>query len=273
MGDRAKARAARGGRTGGRAGDTETPLPWPAAGRRPGALSGPPQLRMPARGLGPGELRCSPDSRGRRWAPVRLPAQPRVPRPPTTPGRALEREAHLERGCAGSPGPRARRSPAALYPEPPAAAEPRAQGHWRGEPSPSWLRLRARRPHPPGSGPAAAAQPQRRGPLPRAARSVCFPCPTDVSQNIGHMFSGNKLGMSANTLRLRWLFQLPHGRLGRRGRCHLAAAPSPNRRVGPSPERPSELEIWDPGVLLSLAPPASPAVPRTSQLPASPAAA
>lgn len=178
---------------------------------------------------------------------MRLPAQPRAPRPPTTPGHAREREAHLERGCAGSPGPRARRSPAALYPQPWAAAEPRAFGHWRGEHSPSRLQLRARRPHPPGSGSAAAAQPQRRGPLPSAARSVCFPCPTDVSQNIGHMFSGNKLGTSANTLGLRWLFQLPHGWQGWGGAPCCGPHP-PNRRVAPSPERPWSWRAGTPGL-------------------------
>lgn len=39
------------------------------------------------------------------------------------------------------------------------------------------------------------------------------------------MFSGNKLGTSANTLGLRWLFQLPHGWQG--WGEHLAVAPTP----------------------------------------------
>lgn len=174
---------------------------------------------------------CWRDSWGRGWGRPTAPRAAAHPEIPTTPDHA---RAEGSPGAApGAPASRARGSPAALYPKPQAAAEPRAHGHWRGERSPSRLRLLARRPHPPGFGPAAAAQPQRRGPLPSAARSVCFPCPTDVSQNIGHMFSGNKLGMSANTLGLRWLFQLPHGRLGRRGAATLLRPPSPNRRVVP----------------------------------------
>lgn len=168
------------------------------------------------------------------------------PEIPTTPDHA--RAGGSPGAAPGAPASGARGSPAALYPEPRAAAERRAHGRWRGERSPSRLRLPARWPHPPGSGPAAAAQPQRRGPLPSAARSVCFPCPTDVSQNIGHMFSGNKLGMSANTLGLRWLFQLPHGRLGRRGAATLLRPPSPNRRVVPLWRAPRSRRPETPGL-------------------------
>lgn len=103
------------------------------------------------------------------------------------------------------------------------------------------------RAHPPAPG-RRPSQPQRRGRSP-AQRSVCFPSPTDVSQNIGHMFSGNKLGMSANTLGLRWLFQLPHGRPGREGAStfHPAVASPP-----PPPE--SEVGLLCGSVLLSWRP-------------------
>ena len=76
------------------------------------------------------------------------------------------------------------------------------------------------------SGHSSRAAPAKGAAPPSRAISVCFSCLTDVSQNTGHMFRGNKLGMSANTLGLRWLFQLPHGRLGGWG-CHLARAPTP----------------------------------------------
>lgn len=107
-------------------------------------------------------------------------------------------------------------------------------------------------------------QPQRRGSSP-AQRSVCFSSPTDVSQNIGHMFNGNKLGMSANTLGLRWLFQLPHGRLEREGvsTFHPAVAPSPPNRGGISPWRPSELETRAHSPSLHSPPPLCPSVPGT----------
>jgi hypothetical protein len=97
----------------------------------------------------------------------------------------------------------------------------------------SGLRLPAPRPHPPGSGPRGRRTAPAEGAAPpRRARSVCFPCPTDVSQNIGHMFSSNKLGMSANTLGLRWLFQLPHGRLGREGGLPPSLGPCPPKCTG-----------------------------------------
>lgn len=167
-----------------------------------------------------------------------------------------EQEAHLESGGAVSPPRLACCSRLrVLWP---AAEEP---GLWRcgrapssqlraGAPAALTRPLRAPRP----------SQPQRRGRSP-AQRSVCFSSPTDVSQNIGHMFSGNKLGMSANTLGLRWLFQLPHGRFGREGvsTFHPAMAPSTPIRGGISPWRPS----GDPGPqsFLVLAPPLYPSVP------------
>nr|CAI9713314.1 unnamed protein product [Rangifer tarandus platyrhynchus] len=197
--------------THGAGGGPETPGTWPpAASRHPSPPSrGENRERGPLRQsrvetqtpLTPGPTRQGPgpeafgspaaaearagcwrDSRGGRWgddAGLRYGfSRSSAPRDPDHPGpRASGR---LTWSCARSPGPRARGSPAALYPEPRAAAERRAHGHWCGERSPSRLRLPARRPHPPGSGPAAAAQPQRRGPLPRSARSVCFPCPTDA---------------------------------------------------------------------------------------------
>lgn len=166
-----------------------------------------------------------------------------------------EQEAHLESGGAVSPRLACCSRLRVLWPT---AEEP---GLWRcgrapssqlraGAPAALTRPLRAPRP----------SQPQRRGRSP-AQRSVCFSSPTDVSQNIGHMFSGNKLGMSANTLGLRWLFQLPHGRLGREGvsTFHPAVAPSPPIRGGISPWRPS----GDPGPqsFLVLAPPLYPSVP------------
>lgn len=156
----------------------------------------------------------------------------RVPRTSQYAGPARQQEACL-------PGARPRRwagarraggSPAALYPEPRSGGRS-GSGAARpvGELSPSRPRLPARRPHPPGSRPRGGRAASAEGAVPpRRARSVCFPCPTDVSQNIGHMFSGNKLGMSANTLGLRWLFQLPHGRLGGGG-YHLALALTPQK--------------------------------------------
>lgn len=149
-----------------------------------------------------------------------------------------EQEAHLECGGAVPPGlaccsrPRVLRS---------AAGEP---GLWRCRRAPSsqlWAGVPAALTRPLPA--PRQRQPPQRGRSP-AQRSVCFSSPTDVSQNIGHMFSGNKLGMSANTLGLRWLFQLPHGRLEREGvsTFHPAVAPSPPIRGGISPWRPSELE-------------------------------
>lgn len=164
----------------------------------------------------------------------------------TRTGNAREQRPHLERGCAaaGAPPRRSARIPgAAPSPEPRAGGRLRRRGFRLGA---------ARRAPPPGSrlrSPAAAAQRQRRGPLPRAARSVCFPCPTDVSQNIGHMFSGNKLGTSANTLGLRWLLQLPHGPLWRgEGLPPALSTPDPQHAYPVPPRRPSGLEMGTQGL-------------------------
>jgi hypothetical protein len=200
----------------------------------------------PQRRSAPGEQTVCPGSgrAGELWAPgsfcspVAARPQLRAPREQACMQDVREQEAHLECGGAVPPrlaccsGPRVLR---------PAAGEP---GLWRcGRAPSSQLRTGApaalTRPLPAPRQP----QPPRRGRSP-AQRSVCFSSPTDVSQNIGHMFSGNKLGMSANTLGLRWLFQLPHGRLEREGvsTFHPVVAPSPPIRGGISPWRPSELE-------------------------------
>lgn len=189
----------------------QSPFPWPAAGAMLPARSGcggsGDQRGAGAGGTDGPRLTAKGDAgllRGSR--PRRVPRVPQSTRPRAraggSPGARLRRK---------SQAPPARRALAALY-----SGCGRLRGRRRsgsGAARRASAPLLAPQPHPPGPGPEDA-QPWRRGPLPCAARTVCFPCPTDVSQNIGHMFSGNKLGMSANTLGLRWLFQLPHGRLG-----------------------------------------------------------
>lgn len=147
----------------------------------------------------------------------------------------------------------------------PAAARWRELGQRRGS--------AGERP-PPGPAPRLAAPPSRPRPSsrtapakgaapPRRALSVCFSCPTDVSQNIGHMFSGNKLGTSANTLGLRWLFQLPHGG----GVLPPCVGPDPpNRRVGSLSLAPRLGWRSETQGSLPLAPPPSLALPWTTQL-------
>lgn len=105
------------------------------------------------------------------------------------------------------------------------------------------LRLSAVTPTP-GSARRRRAAPAEGAAPPRRARSVCFPYPTDVSQNIGHMFSGNKLGTSANTLGLRWLFQLPHGRRGAGG-GFTEPGPFPPK---PASQHPSDLATGTSGL-------------------------
>lgn len=144
--------------------------------RRVAAAGGPDSPRLAAR--------ATPSFLHRhRGARLRVSGSARRPAPP--PSRVHRKRAR----AGGSPGARLRRwslgwasaqVAAALYSESRAAAESRALGRRldaAGERSPSRLlapgsRLRAQRPHPPSSGPAATAQPQRRGPLPRVARAL-----------------------------------------------------------------------------------------------------
>lgn len=178
----------------------------------------------------------------------------------------VREQAHLECGGAVPPRLACCSRPRVLWP---AAGEPGLWRCWRALSSqlragaPAALTRPLPAPRPP--------QPPRRGRSP-AQRSVCFSSPTDVSQNIGHMFSGNKLGMSANTLGLRWLFQLPHGRLEREGvsTFHPAVAPSPPIRGGISSWRSSELETRAHSLSLHSPPPLCPSVPGAVYLLASP---
>jgi hypothetical protein len=109
--------------------------------------------------------------------PLRLP----VPRGLHTP-KTREREAHLQRGCAAEVPPWRREDPGRTVAPAVVGCGPRAlwlqhraaSGRAR---CPSRLRApgsgsRPRGPTLPALGPGAVAQPQRRGPLPRAARAL-----------------------------------------------------------------------------------------------------
>lgn len=207
---------------------------------------GPPQgqcqeLKGSARRASGWRRRPARDWAGRAYVPcltasrtLSFTAAPASPPSPHPEGRLAARwNRRLTWSAAGPRGPGWASARVTCSPVFPArdAAESREIGQrrgWAGERPPpgpaAGLAVPPSRPWP-GSpaAPAKGAAPLRR------TLSVCFSCPTDVSQNIGHMFRGNKLGMSANTLGLRWLFQLPHGRIGGGG---LPPCVAPDPQIG-----------------------------------------